>query len=128
MKKKSMLKNQQGFTLIEIIAVLIILGILGAVAVPKYVDLTEEADEAAVSEQASSLAAGCAMNYAKYKLTGNANSYVDITECSDALSVVEDFDSDAFTIGNSGDPVADFTLMKTESGDPTETCQVSVIR
>ncbi len=41
--KKSILQNEQGFTLIEIIAVLIILGILSAVAVPKFMNLQADA-------------------------------------------------------------------------------------
>lgn len=42
-KSKKFVGNQQGFTLVEIIAVLVILGILAAVAIPKYFDLQAEA-------------------------------------------------------------------------------------
>ena len=43
MKRSLLRKNQKGFTLIEIIAVLVILGILAAVAIPKYLDMRTDA-------------------------------------------------------------------------------------
>ncbi len=56
---KRILKNQHGFTLIEIIAVLVLLGILAAVAVPKYVNLQADAKnkaaEGAVAEGVSQI-------------------------------------------------------------------------
>jgi prepilin-type N-terminal cleavage/methylation domain-containing protein len=48
MKKKRILRNEKGFTLIEVIAVLIILGIMAAVAVPKYYAMADEAHAAAI--------------------------------------------------------------------------------
>ena len=53
-RRQDPLKNQKGFTLVEIIAVLILLGILAAVAIPRYIGLTDQAREnaalAAISE------------------------------------------------------------------------------
>ncbi len=60
------MKQQSGFTLIELIAVIVILGIIAAVAVPRFVDLTGAAEEASVKGVAGSLASASSLNYAAY--------------------------------------------------------------
>ena len=61
------LKNKNGFTLIELIMVMIILGVLSAVAIPRYLDTIEKAEEAAEDAVISNI--GVALeNYAVHKL------------------------------------------------------------
>jgi prepilin-type N-terminal cleavage/methylation domain-containing protein len=68
MKNKKMLKNEKGFTLIEIIAVIIIMGILAAVAVPKFFSMQDDAVKAALNGGLSEAAARFNHAFGKYIL------------------------------------------------------------
>lgn len=66
-------RNERGFTLIELVIIIVILGILAAVAIPKYQDMSSEAKKAACKGALGGLRSGITIFYAnKAVQTGTA--------------------------------------------------------
>lgn len=69
-----MKQGQHGFTLIELVMVIVILGVLAAVAIPKFVDLKGDAQQAALQGVSGAAASASAINYAGCSISTAASA------------------------------------------------------
>lgn len=121
-------RAQAGFTMIELIVVIVILGILAATALPKFIDLRSEATQSAIAGVAGNLGSAAAVNYAGCAAKGHAQETgkcETVASCRAVGSLLQGVTvngSGEFTLGN-----ATYTIVETAAltNGATATCTLT---
>src|SRR5688572_6006190 len=112
-------RKQKGFTLIELIIVIVIIAILAAVAIPKYLDLQEDAKKAASQGVAGALGSASAANYAIRSGISTKGATVD--SCDDIIALLQTGSTDGFSVSTTSVTAGATTTCTVNNGTGTTT-------
>lgn len=82
------IRNQKGFTLIELVIIIVILGILAAVAIPRYQDMSAQAREAAARGSLGNIRSGITIFYANQAVTTGIATWPTLGQLETAGTVM----------------------------------------
>jgi MSHA pilin protein MshA len=81
-------RNEKGFTLIELVIIIVILGILAAVAIPRYQDMSAQAREAAARGSLGNVRSAITIYYANQAVTTGIATWPTLVQLETANTVL----------------------------------------
>ena len=106
--KKNMENNQAGFTLIELVLVIVLVGVLAAVALPKFVDLGSDARISAIKGVDGAMRSANAVIYAKAAVSNSMGASSSVSVGGVSIATTYGFAADALELAKAMDLSPDF--------------------
>lgn len=116
---------QRGFTLIELVMVIVILGVLAAVAIPKFVDLKGDAQLASMQGVAGAAASAAAINYGGCSISTAASAPLKCKVVNTCASIGAAMSGGAFPTGYTAAATTELAANSSSNGQ-TNKCTLTL--